>query len=95
MGRARMVSGSDDGGLAHQTSLQVLRVGAQIMRGPAPCDTIGAHQDRLDSTNEGLGLHDELPVSGTEYNESLHDRRSRRLVEHSTNVRDCRSTSEV
>jgi hypothetical protein len=49
----------------------------------------------LDRAHEGLGLHDELTMSGTEYDESLHDRRSRRCVEHSTNVKQCRSPSKV
>lgn len=75
-----MVSGSDDGGLARQASLQMLRVRAEIMRGPVAREAVCAHQDGLDSSHEGFGLHDELPMSSTEYDESLHDRRSRWLV---------------
>jgi hypothetical protein len=67
-----MASGSDGDGLTTKPDLQMLRVGAQIVRGPVACDTIGAHQDRLDSTHEGFGLHDELPVTGTENDVGFH-----------------------
>ena len=72
MGRVRMVSGSNDGGFTAQPGLQVLRVRAQVVRGPVARESVRAHEHGLDSTNEGFGLHDVLPVSGTKDDVGFH-----------------------
>ena len=72
MGRVRMVSGSNDGGLTAQPGLQVLRVGAEVMRGPVARKAVRAREHGLDRAHEGFSLHDELTVSGTKDDVGFH-----------------------